>query len=88
MQSGRFIPIFRIGHNFGVYEAAKLDANEVAQIVKKYQSLVCAITFSGTGRTDISEELAQETFVRAWKNLTQLRDQTRFKFWLWNLKNR
>ena len=28
-------------------------------LVRKYQSLVCAITFAGTGRIDTSEELAQ-----------------------------
>jgi len=51
-------------------------------IVKKYQSLVCAITFSGTGRVDISEELAQETFLSAWKNLRQLTDPSGFRPWL------
>jgi RNA polymerase sigma factor (sigma-70 family) len=51
-------------------------------LVRKYQSLVCAITYSATGDIEKSEELAQETFVRAWKNLKQLRDQSRFKFWL------
>lgn len=61
-----------------------MDGNTAAfeQIVKQYQSLVCAITFSGTGRVDISEELAQETFLIAWKNLRQLRDLSGFRPWL------
>ncbi|MHC4552260.1 MAG: RNA polymerase sigma factor [Planctomycetota bacterium] len=64
-------------------KAAK-DGNTAAfeQIVKKYQSLVCAITFSGTGRVDISEELAQETFLSAWKNLRQLTNPSGFRPWL------
>ena len=64
-------------------QAAK-DGNTAAfeQIVKKYQSLVCAITFSGTGRVDISEELAQETFLSAWKNLRQLTEPSGFRPWL------
>ena len=64
-------------------QAAK-DGNTAAfeQIVKKYQSLICAITFSGTGRVDISEELAQETFLSAWKNLRQLTDPSGFRPWL------
>ena len=63
---------------------AAMDGNAAAfeQIVKKYQSLVCAITFSGTGRVHISEELAQETFLSAWKNLRQLTDPGRFRPWL------
>ena len=61
-----------------------MDGNTDAfeQIVKKYQSLVCAITFSGTGRVDISEELAQETFLSAWKNLRQLNKLSGFSSWL------
>lgn len=63
---------------------AAMDGNPAAfeQIVKKYQSLVCAITFSGTGRVDTSEELAQETFLNAWKNLRQLKELTGFRAWL------
>ncbi|MCF7975188.1 MAG: sigma-70 family RNA polymerase sigma factor [Phycisphaerae bacterium] len=52
------------------------------QIVQNYQSLVCAITYSGTGRVEISEELAQETFLSAWKNLQQLTELGKFRAWL------
>jgi DNA-directed RNA polymerase specialized sigma24 family protein len=33
-------------------------------IVKKYQSLICAITYSATGDLEKSEELAQQAFGR------------------------
>lgn len=51
-------------------------------IVSRYQGLVCSLTFSGTGRLDSSEELAQETFVRAWKNLDQLKEPAKLRPWL------
>ena len=51
-------------------------------VVSRYQSLVCAITYSGTGSLHKSEELAQETFILAWKNLTRLRDLNKFRAWL------
>ncbi len=51
-------------------------------LVEKYQSLVCAITYSGTGRIDTSEELAQEALLQAWKNLGQLRELDKFPAWL------
>ena len=51
-------------------------------IVGRYQSLVCGMTFASTGNLGKSEELAQETFILAWKNLRQLRDLTKFKSWL------
>ncbi len=58
------------------------DAQAFEIIVRQYQSLVCAITYSGTGCMDASEELAQETLLLAWKNLTQLREPGKFQAWL------
>ena len=63
---------------------ASINGNHAAfeSIVRKYQNLICAITYSATSSVEKSEELAQETFVRAWKNLKQLRDLSSFKSWL------
>ena len=60
----------------------KGDTTAFETIVEKYQSLVCAITFSATANLDKSEELAQEAFIRAWINLAQLKDLTKFRAWL------
>lgn len=38
-------------------------------IVQKYQSLICAITYSATGSVEKSEELAQQAFVKGWMNV-------------------
>jgi RNA polymerase sigma factor (sigma-70 family) len=51
-------------------------------LVQRYQSLVCAVTYSATGDIGRSEELAQETFVRAWQNLRQLESPDNFRAWL------
>ncbi len=51
-------------------------------VVRRYQALVCAVTYSATGDVGKSEELAQETFLRAWKNLRQLENPGRFRAWL------
>jgi len=51
-------------------------------LVGRYQSLICAITYSATGSVERSEELAQETFLKAWKNLKQLKDLSKFRAWL------
>ncbi|MCX5635392.1 MAG: sigma-70 family RNA polymerase sigma factor [Planctomycetota bacterium] len=51
-------------------------------IVKGYQSLICAITYSSTGSLSKSEELAQETFLIAWRKLGQLKDLNKFRAWL------
>ncbi len=51
-------------------------------IVQKYQSLICAITYSATGSVEKSEDLAQQAFVKGWKNLGQLKDLSKFRAWL------
>ena len=58
------------------------DKEAFGAIVRRYQSLVCAIAYSATGDLGKSEELAQESFLRAWKSLRQLDDLTRFRAWL------
>ncbi|HEU5367303.1 MAG TPA: RNA polymerase sigma factor, partial [Ktedonobacterales bacterium] len=35
-----------------------------------------------TGRSDIAEDLAQETLLEAWRHLNDLRDQQKFSQWL------
>ena len=58
------------------------DAHAFGHLVSEYQSLVCAITYSATGNATQSEELAQEIFLKAWKNLSQLQDLSKFRPWL------
>ena len=63
---------------------ASLSGNRDAfgQIVSRYQSLVCSLAFSATGSLSQSEDLAQETFVTAWKQLAGLREPEKLRAWL------
>jgi RNA polymerase sigma factor (sigma-70 family) len=56
------------------------DAFEI--LVRRYQSLICAVIYSRCGNFAQSEDLAQETFLAAWKSLASLRDAAQFKEWL------
>jgi RNA polymerase sigma factor (sigma-70 family) len=58
------------------------DRSAFAAIVKRYQSLVCSITYNATGSLSLSEDLAQETFFAAWKQLSDLREPARLRSWL------
>ncbi len=58
------------------------DREAFGEIVVRYQSLVCALTYSATGSRTRSEDLAQETFVTAWKKLRDLNDPGRLRSWL------
>jgi len=58
------------------------DRDAFARIVKRYQSLVCSITYNATGSLSLSEDLAQETFLAAWKQLPELREPPKLRSWL------
>jgi RNA polymerase sigma factor (sigma-70 family) len=51
-------------------------------IVARYQSLLCSLAYSVTGNLGQSEDLAQETFVTARKQLADLREPEKLRSWL------
>src|ERR1017187_3123678 len=53
-----------------------------SQIVTRYQSLICSLAYSATGSLGQSEDLAQETFITAWKHLRHLREPGKLRAWL------
>jgi len=53
-----------------------------SQIVSRYQSLICSLAYSATGSLGQSEDLAQETFITAWKHLGHLRERHKLRAWL------
>ncbi len=64
--------------------AASLSGDRAAfgRIVSRYQSLVCSVTYSATGNLTLSEDVAQETFVTAWRQLAELREPAKLRAWL------
>ncbi len=58
------------------------DREAFGELVSRHQSLVCAVAYSIVGDLSRSEDIAQEAFIAAWKQLNQLQDLTRFKSWL------
>ncbi|HIJ64540.1 MAG TPA: sigma-70 family RNA polymerase sigma factor [Candidatus Hydrogenedentes bacterium] len=53
-----------------------------AGIVERYKSLVSAVAYSATGDLELSEDLAQETFVTAWIRLANVKDPRKLRSWL------
>ena len=74
----------RATNNDAELVGASLSGNRDAfgQIVARYQSLVCSLAYSATGSLSQSEDLAQETFVAAWKQLAGLREPEKLRAWL------
>jgi RNA polymerase sigma factor (sigma-70 family) len=64
-------------------EASRRGEHEAfGDLVHRYQDIVCAISYSSTGNWALSEDVAQETFIVAWRQLGQLRETIRVRSWL------
>ena len=58
------------------------DRDAFARIVERYQRLLCSLAYSATGSLDESEDVAQEAFVEAWRQLHTLREPEKLRPWL------
>ncbi|MDB6027714.1 MAG: sigM, partial [Verrucomicrobiales bacterium] len=58
------------------------DRESFGQIVERYQRLLCSLGYSATGSLGESEDLAQDTFVEAWRHLHTLREPQKLRPWL------
>ncbi len=58
------------------------DAEAFRLIIERHQDAVCAVAYSAVRDFDSSEDLAQETFIKAWQHLKELRDPGRLRAWL------
>jgi len=58
------------------------DREAFRQIVERHQAMVCALGLSACGDVGRSEDIAQEVFVTAWKQLPELREPEKLRGWL------
>ncbi len=65
-----------------VTETLAGNRDAFGRIVAHHQSLICSLAYSATGSLTQSEDLAQETFVTAWKHLPELREPAKLRAWL------
>jgi RNA polymerase sigma factor (sigma-70 family) len=65
-----------------VAESLLGNRDDFGALVTRYQSAVCAVTYSAIGDLARSEDVAQETFLQAWKSLRSLKDPSKMKAWL------
>src|SRR5574337_1715328 len=62
------------------------DRHAFAELVKRHQSSVRACLRKLTaGNHALADDLAQETFVLAWRNLRSFRQEARFSTWLYRI---
>jgi RNA polymerase sigma-70 factor (ECF subfamily) len=61
------------------------DRNAFAELVRRNQSDVRRLLRRMTGDDGLADDLAQETFVRAWRSLPQFRGGARLSSWLYRI---
>jgi len=65
-----------------VNESLAGNREAFGEIVGRYQTLICSLAYSATGSFSQSQDMAQETFVVAWQQLSQLREPGKLRSWL------
>ena len=65
-----------------VVESLKGSREAFGHIVARYQTLLCSLAYCMTGSFSQSQDLAQETFIIAWKQLAELREPGKLRSWL------
>lgn len=62
------------------------DAGAFARLVERHQSMVRSVLRRmAKGDHALADDLAQETFVLAWRNLKSFRQEARFSTWLYRI---
>ena len=61
------------------------DAGAFEAVVCKYQRMIHALTYRMSGSLADAEDLAQETFIRAYRQLGQFRGDAKFSSWLYRI---
>jgi RNA polymerase sigma factor (sigma-70 family) len=64
------------------------DRRAFGQIICKYQAMVSGLVYAACGDLHRSEDVAQETFISAWKSLSGLRDASKLPGWLCQIARR
>jgi RNA polymerase sigma-70 factor (ECF subfamily) len=68
-----------------VQSVAQGDERAFEQLVKKYEQAVFNTIYRYTGVCDDIEDLAQEIFVKVWKNAKKFKGKSKFSTWLYRI---
>ena len=84
-----FVEFYKVTHMAGSDDESRLieqslagDPEAYAVLVNQHQNMVRAMTFRMTGSLDDAEELAQDAFLRAYRQLGSFQGGSKFSTWL------
>ena len=55
------------------------------ELVKRHQDLVFSLSFKLTGNRELANDVAQESFIRAWKAIEKFRGDSTFGTWIYRI---
>ena len=61
------------------------DRNAFAELVRRHQSALRASLRKMTGNVELADDIAQETFILAWKKIGSFRFEAKFSTWLYRI---
>lgn len=61
------------------------DRNAYAYLVDKYKTMVYSLAYNITKNRDEAEEVAQETFIKAYQSLRNYQGKAKFSSWLYRI---
>jgi len=71
---------------FGLIRAAQRGEEEAfGELVKRYQQKIYALAYSMTGNHSDADDLAQETFLKAYRALGRFRFKSKFYTWIYRI---
>ncbi|MGZ4974682.1 MAG: RNA polymerase sigma factor [Limisphaerales bacterium] len=68
-----------------VEQSQQGDLAAFETLIRKHQRMIHSLTFRMTGSMDEAEDLSQETFVRAYRNIAAYRADCKFSTWLYRI---
>ena len=68
-----------------VEKALEGDTHAFRLLVERNQSFVCSLAYRFVGNTSDAEDIAQEAFIRLWKNLNRYRPGIKLTTWLYKI---
>ncbi len=68
-----------------VLQSQKGDPAAFEMLIRNHQRMIHSLTFRMTGSTADAEDLAQESFLRAYEQLGSFRGQAKFSTWLYRV---
>src|SRR5687768_8856578 len=68
-----------------IIRARRGDDEAFRLIFERYARPIISFIYDMVGQRELAEDLTQETFVRAYKNLSALQDDTKLSMWLFGI---